>query len=76
MTDIEEALEWADYMVEYPKGSGLDPEETVKLAVLALEYRKLRDAVERHEKWLDKNWPPVDPSLDEALNSGDGTYKP
>lgn len=62
MTEIDEALEWADLVTRM--GPPLIGKVTQKyIRVLVREYRKLRDAQ-------------YNPSLDEALNSGDGSYKP
>lgn len=84
VTDIQEALEWADWITYGKKLSSkmvkrFETDEHGALlypGILAREYRKLRDAGKHYEKWLDKEWPPINSSLDEAINSGDGTYKP
>jgi len=81
MTPIEEALNWADTITLVPIPDFVTQSygrEIKYLKILAREYRKEKkradDAVEALErvKYLSS----FNPSLNEALNSGDGTYKP
>ena len=82
MTEIEEALEWADRLAEHGVGKIVQSTPLIELiGVLAREYRKEKeraDDAEYREAMLERQaviFRKYTRSLDEALNSGDGTYK-
>jgi hypothetical protein len=83
--ELDNALEWADEASEYTNPRITEIGEDGYLATLADAVRSLRETVKAREEEIARlksqlddigKWHAVNPSLDDALNSGDGSYRP